>query len=473
MRDALCLFIGFLLVAPSLPGDATSQGFSWDLLWSGSWEAEGNLINRGDLRFHIPWQDLSLRAQIIDKRPVPPWEQIDMGNTRVSGGLYHEPTGSRLLYGILDERGLPARIRNPWIRAVPFVEYHQPSVSDLKTEPSSTKEPEAYLYLGSPSWGIFKGFASALLDETLHPAFGGGLEAQFNKKSSVRLEGFYTGKELSPRHASTWFSTSPPLPEREFHLYALGLVFTSPYIGIASDWAYSDTFAYGRDLYGNLGLRIGSKPWRLSLAADGAGSRYVGRDGTAIGPGFRTALGIERRGKQSSLFRLHTSLRAGGLGEPFERSSSLIYYRFPAGSGGVPIRPSRISLALARNASDLDTIQDRFEGSIGLRLGPLRSVFSGTLIGISSATEPPPPFPIPEAAWNFSSAKISGELSYNVRIFQFKATVGYTVKKEKDPLWDSAWYASVRGKRSRFSLKIASPDFPAQWTYTLSWRLEW
>ncbi|MDR3334800.1 MAG: hypothetical protein LBT13_07950 [Treponema sp.] len=468
-------FACFLLLTATLPADtpapAKNPGFSWHFLWSGSWEDQGNFINRGDIRFQVPW--FSFRAQLIDKRPTPPWEDLDKGNTAVSGGIYHETTGSRLLYGILDEWGLPARIRSPWIRAVPFVEYHQPSVSDLKTEPSSTKEPETYLYLGSPQMGIFKGFASVLLDSTLNPAFGGGLEAQFNKKTNLRLEGFYTGKELPARQVTTWFSTSPPLPQRDFHIYALGLVFTSPFICVASDWAYSDTFAYGRDLYGNLGLRIGNKPWRLSLAADGAGSRYVGRDGSAIGSGFRTAAAIERRGKRSSLFRFRTSLRSSGLGDPFERSSSLISYRFPAGAGNFPVKLSRLSMTLARNASDLAAIQDSFEGSIGLNWWSLYSTFSGTLTGISATGERPSPFPIPEDPWELSSVHVSGELSYKVSILQFKVSLGYTTKKNKDAVWDTSFYASLRGKRGRWSLKIAAPALPETWTYTCSWRLEW
>jgi hypothetical protein len=449
----------------------------WSFLWGGSWEVGGNLINRGDLRFHIPWQHLTLRTQLIDKRPLDLsshscWEDFSQGNIAFSGGLYHKKTGSRVLYGILDERGLPARIRNPWSRSIPFMEQHKPSISDLKTVPSATKKPETYLYLGSPWLGVFKGFASIVLDDQVSPAFTGGFELQFSKKNILRIEGFYTGKTLPPRTSASWFSELPPLPERDLRLYALGLVYQNSLLGIATDWAYSDTFAYGQDLYGNLGLRIGNRPWQVSLAAEGTGNRYVGRDGSATEAGFRLGAGIENYGKKSRLFRIRTDLRSSGIGEPFERSSTLIYYRFPRDFGDLPVKFSKVSFTLARNASKREKIEDKIEGALGLRWGPLHSVFSGSLIGISAKEERPLPFPIPEDTLNFKAAKVSGELSYNFSIFQFKTKLGYTVKGDTEPVWDTAFQVMVWRKPSRFSLKIASPDFPTTWSYSLSWRLE-
>jgi hypothetical protein len=469
------------LCAETKKADPESQGFLqkidpyWSFLWTGSWEVEGNLINRGDLRFHIPW-DCTFRTQFIDKRPLDFssstfWEDFDRGNSAFSTGLYHKKTSSRILYGILDEWGLPARIRKPWIRSIPFVEYHKPAMRDLKTEPSATQKPETYLYLGSPQLGIFKGFASVGLNDQLSPAFTGGLELQLNKKTDLRIEGFYTSRELPPRTSASWFSESPPLPERNFHLYALGFVYQSPFWGIATDWAYSDTFAYGRDLYGNLGIRIGNRPWQVSLAADGAGNRYVGRDGSATGPGFRLGARIERYGTKNSLFRTSASLRSSGLGEPFERSSTLVYYRFPSNFGRLPVRPSRVSLTLTRNASNGEKIEDTIEGVLGLNWRNLRSVCSGALTGIS-AQEDPLPFPFPEDSLNFSSVKISEEVSYSFSIFQFKTKLGYTFKQDKEPVWDTAFQVTLRGKPGRFSLKIASPEFPHTWTGSLSWRLE-
>jgi hypothetical protein len=448
----------------------------WSFIWAGSWENEGNLVNRADLRFHIPWQDLTLRVQLIDQRPgafaSQSWEDFTAGTTAFSGGLYHEKTGSRVLYGILNESGFSTRLSNLWTRSIPFVEYHKPSRSDLRTTPSSTKEPETYLYLSSQQLGMFKGFGSIRLDEYLNPAFASGVDVQFSKKTNLRIEGFYTGKKLVPRNATAWFSKYPPLPERDFHIYALGLVYTSSFLSIATDWAYSDTFAYGRDMYGNLGLQIGKRPWLLSLVADGAGSRYVGANGIATGPGFRLGAKLEQYGTKNRLFRLSTSFRSNGFGEAFERSSSLIYYRFSTNFWSFPVKPSRVSLRLARNASNKEKIEDKIEGLIGINWGSLRSVFSGTVTGLSSTEENPLPFPFPEESLAFNSATISGELFYNLSIFQFRTKWGYTIRHEKDSIWDTAFQVTVRGKPGRFSLKIMSPEFPTLWTCTLTWHLE-
>ncbi|GHT98513.1 hypothetical protein FACS1894142_4940 [Spirochaetia bacterium] len=482
VRALLCCALVSAVIAGNLSalsiGSGFLEGLTADFLWSGSWEEGKNLIDRGDIRLHA--LDFTLRGQLIDKRPATFWEQFpESGNTALSGGLYHDATGSRLLYGILDEAGLAARIRNPWAKSVPYVEAHRFSLSDLKTEPSSTKTAGTYLYLGSPRLGMFRGFASVLLDSELNPGITGGLDAQFDKKTNLRMEGFYTGWELPPRTASAWFSERPPLPERDFGLSALNITFTSPFISAAADTAYSETFAYGRGLYGNLALRFDRKPWQLSLAADAAGDRYVDRDGTGVGAGFRTAGKLEWRGQRTSLFRVSTTLRSPGLGEPFDRGSGVFYYRFPLPAKGkaagsvVDIR--RVSLTLNRNAADRAKILDSAEGVLGVKVGPVQTVMQGTLTGKTAAPDDaaaPFPYPVPTSAWDFYSFKVSGELSYAFSPFQFKAKMGYTNRAEKAPIWDTAFNGSIRGKPGRIGLEIASPDFPNTWTCTLSWRFE-
>ncbi|MDR2536014.1 MAG: hypothetical protein LBD29_08300 [Treponema sp.] len=444
----------------------------WNFLWNGSWEHNKSMINRGDLRIYIPWQTLSLRLQIIDKRPVPPWEHVEAGTTAYSGGLYHRPTGSRILYGIQQEQGLAHRLRSPWTKALPFVENHRPSSSNLKTEPSSAKEPEMYLYIGTPQLGSFKGFASVLVDNSFNPAVTSGAAFQLKPRMNLQIEGFYTRKTLPLYIPSAWFSKSPVLPERDFHLYALSMVLSGSLIGIAADWAYSDTFAYGRDMYVNLGFRLGDRPWRFSLAADAAGERYVDRDGSSPGAGFRLGGKLERYGPKMSLFRFSTDFRASGIREPFDRSSTLVYYRFPANFGALPVKPARVSLTLAQNASNLEKIEDTLKGVISIRWGPFSSVFSGTLTGIFSANEQPFPFPVPEKSLMFDSAAISGELSYTIGIFRFKTKLEYTLRKDKEPLWNTYLQTTIQGKLGRLSVKIASPDLPMVWTYSVYWGIQ-
>jgi hypothetical protein len=481
MKDKQFFILAFLFINAALYADLktsktpsffdASNGL-WSFLWTGSWEHEKSLVNRGDLWVYIPWQTFSLRLQVIDKRPVPPWEHIDAGITALSGGIYHQQTGSRLLYGIITEWGLAERLRSPWSSALPFAENHRPSGGDLQTTPSSSKKPGTYLYLKSPQLGMFKGYMSAMADNDASLGLTGGLELRFKPKTNLRLEGFYTEKTLSAYTPSPWFSESPPLPERNFQLYAFSAVYSASLLGIAADWAYSDTFAYGRDMYGNLGIRIGNRPWRLSLGADAAGNRYVDRDGSPAGPGFRLGMKAEYYGRKTSLFRVSATFRADEIGSSFQRSSAGIYYRFPRDFVDFPIKLARFSVTVSRNASNLEKIEDKLEGLIGITWGPVQSVLSGAVSGIFSAEDQPIPFPILEDSLSFGSAKISGEVSYRLGIFGFKTSLGYTVKNNQIVRWNLALYASVQGKRGGLSLKAASPDFPARWTYTVSWRLQ-
>ncbi|MDR2095977.1 MAG: hypothetical protein LBP76_10740 [Treponema sp.] len=487
-----------------------SSGFDFSLVWAGSWEnslqaesftteddplflvSGARFTNRLGIKLGLPWQGLSLRSEVLDRRitdfsAFPPWEDAGPYFPAFSGGIYHKPSGSRIVYGLLDEWGLPARIRNPWIRSVPFPEYHSPQAVDLKTA-ASERESDAGIYLSSPRMGPVQVFGLSLIDAHVNPSLGGGLNWRFDRTVNLSLEGFYTGRKLAAKTVSTWFADPPPLPARDFSLYSLALAFSSPLFIITADGAFSDTFAIGRDFYADLGLRFGDKPWRFSLAADTAGPRYTGRDGSTPGAAFRSAAKLERRGKRNSLFRLQTNLRAPSLDQPFNRSSSMLYYRFPTAaakkSGGgnrglahrFPLRVSRISFEADRNASDPTRILDSFDVFTGFIIGPFRPTLSASLDFVTDEEALPSdsiisPYPLPIQA-QFDSAAFAGELSYTFRSFLYRVNVSYTIADEDPHSWGASLYTSAKGKLGRFSLKIAAPQFPEKWTYTLSWRLE-
>ncbi|MDR1904974.1 MAG: hypothetical protein LBQ88_22170 [Treponema sp.] len=489
-----------------------SSGFDFSLVWTGAWEnsfpaesftegtdplflvSDARFTNRLSLKLGLPWQGLNLRSEVLDRRNTdfsdfPPWEDAGPFFPAFSGGLYHKPSGSRIVYGILDEWGLPARIRNPWIRSVPFPEYHTPQAVDLKTT-ASERESDAGLYLSSPQMGPIQVFALSLMDAHSNLSLGGGLNWRFDRTVNLSLESFYTGKKLAAKTVSTWFADSPPLPARDFSLYSLAFAFSSPLFIITADGAFSDTFAFGRDFYTDIGLRFGDKPWRFSLAADAAGPRFTGRDGSTPGAAFRSAAKLEWRGKRNSLFRMQTNLRAPSLDQPFNRSSSILYYRFPAStskkSGGTgkdktaayrfPIKVSRISFEADRNASDPTQILDSFDVFTGFSIGSFRPTLSASLDLISSEESLPPdsiisPYPLPFQA-RFDSAGIAGELLYAYHAFQYRVNLSYTLADGSPHIWGASFYTSVKGALGRFSLKIATPKFPERWSYTLSWRLE-
>jgi hypothetical protein len=495
MKKGIIFLLGFRLGAGLFAAEKAVPLFSWDLLWTGSWqkkievpweelEAEdffypGTLNNRGDLRLGLPRLDMSFRFQALDKRVLPPEE----GKAPVftpgfgfyyNGGLGKFPGNSRLLRGVLDEYGLPSRTKNVWARSAPFVESRKPAMADLKSEPVSSCENETYLYLGLPKWEHFSGYGTVQMDDDLNPAFGGGVETSWRASNFV-LEAFYTQKTLPLREVSSWFSVSPPLPERDFRFWALGTAFNTRNFGFSSDWAFSETFAFGRDLYGSAALRFGSNSWKFSLAADAAGPRYIGRDGTVPGQGLRLAGWLERQQPRSGLFRLNGLFRASELDGAFDCGSVSFHFRPQAPPGGKTpfFRFTRFSFSLSRDARDAEKTADSAEALLGFSPRPFAISLSGS-VHYRSALEgrKTPPLPFPPAFEEFDSVKFAGDLAWNPGIFQFRAKLGRIVNAGKDPVWEFSASASLKpGKWGRVGLKVESADFPDAWSYTFSWRL--
>jgi hypothetical protein len=515
-----------------------APGVNWGLSWTGSWEDEGNLTNRADLR--LSFTDITLRGEALDRRagqlsaPVPGQAKAK-ANMAFLGGLYHPASGSRLLYGPLEDWGLAARLRSPWSRGLPFAESRKSSTADLRTSPS-TKDSEIYAYLGNPALKLppgrqLRGLGAARLNPAKledGPQVTAGLEGRLDK-IALNLVGFFTTRKLPAREASAWFSAAPPLPARSFKLYGLGALLSVPYVSLSTDWAWSETFAYGSDLYANLGLRAGNKGmtnsrgphWQLSLTADGAGPRYTGSDGANPGAGFRSGGKFEWQQEKWGLFRINTSLSGPGLGEEFNRSSSGLYYRPPAAT--LPLRLSRISVTADRDARDSSHIKDSVGLSLGLAVSPqdiinsittkgaLALSLSGSLTGVPAAKTGAaahiPPWPLPHPPHRFESAKAGGQLSWSTGSpqgnLQLKAGLDYTMTANtpeddgKDAFTegrDLTLSATLRGKRNQVGIKISCPDFrlPAPetpdassttasgtatpkdtWKLTVSWKLEW
>ena len=490
------LLLAKSLAAETLEKDTEKNLFAWNLLWTGSWYKNfnttnenttlsedlfsgGTLYNRGDFSLGLLKPDLSLRFIATDKRLLPPEEDDGKAGFNPGAGIYHLGTGSRLLYGVQSDYGLPARINNIWLRAAPFMESRSPSSKDFKTEPAAKDSSETYLYLALPNKLLpgFSAFASSSLDEELNYSVGTGLGYGWSGKEML-FEGFYAQKELPSKSVSSWFSSPPPLPERKFRIFALTGLFSSRLISFAGDFAYSETFSFGSGMYGNFALSIGNKPWRFSLAGDSAGSRFSGRDGSTPGAGFRLAAKGERFWIRSGLLRFQGSIRSPGIKEDFNRGNLSIYFRPSAPSAAEkrekpnPIRFARASLGINRDARNPLKTSDSLDGLAGFNLGPLNAVLSLGLNHLSRLNEEsnsPPLFTSPFFE-TFDSFKISGELGIKFSIFELRTRLGYTTRAKKDPLWEPAINFTARpGKWGRISLKIASTDFPEKINYTFSW----
>ncbi|MDR0464570.1 MAG: hypothetical protein LBG94_05575 [Treponema sp.] len=485
--------------------------FGWNLLLSGSWDESasvewtGPLQNRAEFKLDILPVKLSLRAQVLDKRTLSldvdsfqldeffPNPEKDV--TNFTGGVYHKPTGSRILYGVLDEWGLPARIRNPWIRSPPYTGNRGVIAADLKTAASGAKEDEVYLYLSGPSINFLsgmkvRGFISAQTEmDELEPSFSGGFDLTFGKKINLLLDLFYTGKELPQAEVSAWFSNPPVLPEREYRLFAVGFLFSCPLFAVSSDFAFSETFAWGKDIYANLGITVtpllpfGAKerPLSVSFAADGAGERFIYRDGLSHGEGFRSAGKIEWKSRYNSLLRLDVVLRGPAFGEGFNRSSTGFYYRFPVSAANRYnlFRFTRISFSADRNAVNHLKISDNFSGTIGLSISlrqlgiksPFSVNLSGSVKGLSVINNPAV-FPLFEDSWLWNSTSAGCEIIWSPLFFRFSTRVEYLKAAEKPDKWGFSFNASARFKNGRLSINADSPDFPDKWDWALSWRLE-
>jgi hypothetical protein len=521
---------------------AESPAPAWDLLWAGTWKKGGNLTNRADLKLGFAGPGLTLRAELLDRRPGTfetlfrrlPWEAED-AQTRFLGALYHEPTGSRILYGPLEEWGLAARLRSPWSRALPFAESRKASAADLRTSPSG-KEPELYLYLGTPFFELagsgpgLRGFVSARLDpariaaggELPQPPLGEGtaltaaLEGRLGTAASLSLEGFYTAASIPARESSGWFSETPPLPPQKFSLYGLGALFKTAHFSLSGDLGWSRTSILGQDLYASLGFRIGGsgkrQSWQLSLAADGAGRNYTGSDGAGAGAGFRAGGKFEWKHSRAGLFRINTAVsgpgfsRNGDSGLRFDRSSSGLYYRPPAAS--LPLRLSRVSLGVDRDARDAvkDSVALGLSFTANLRGlvagisggaadGLLTLNFSGSLAGSpagdwADADRELPPWPVPGGPYRFESAKAGGELAWSKPLDQgaggrktlrLAAGLDYAVSApdaegEIETSRNFDLRAALSGGRSRFSVSLGCAAFPwedasSPWELGLSWSL--
>jgi hypothetical protein len=431
-------------------------------------------------------------------------------------------------------------------------------MADLRTSPSA-KEDELYIYLGSPYLHLFgsrqeegdprlRAFVSARLDpprlageggaSRFSPlgkgtALGAGLEGRLGKALSLSLEAFHTAGDIPGDESGAWFLDGPPLPERDFRISGLGLLLNSPYVSLSGDAAWSQTRIEEGDLYANLGIRVGNKGtgkkrsfWQLSLAADGAGPRYTGSDGSNPGAAFRTGGKFEWQGKKAGFFRLNTSLSGPGFtldaekdpGLSFDRSSSGLYYRPPMGA--LPLRVSRISLSAGRDARESPRITD--SAGLGLSLtGSPRAIISRAMARFGLETEAPPfpegtlslglsgtlsgspkpgnpgggalPWPLPRGPYLFGSLKAGAELSWSQPLalgplnrlmngspgrdspgppssrpgnLQIKAGFDYTVAEDEEgglkESRDLSLAATLRGRLGRFSVKLSCPDFPSK-----------
>jgi hypothetical protein len=440
--------------------------------------------NRADIRLFAP-AGLSARAQALDKRPAPPWGAGPEARRDGGFGLYHQPSGSRLVYGKLEVSGLAARTRHIWQRGVPWVEAHKASGADLKTETAALSPELLYLNLGSPEARFFKdrrtdapllgvsGAFSALFGKDDRLFLQGASALRAGKTHRARFEWLVNEKTIAERRQSAWFSEKPALPARDMRFSAFHFAYTHPFFSAAADFARSELFLWGEDSYANGAFRLGNRPWRVSFAADGSGERFVGNDGATSGAGFRMAGRVEWFGSRNARLRVESALRSGGINRPFDRSASKISYYFPIIRGFL-LTPARFSFEMERDAEKCESIVDRLHFLAGFKLGPLRPALKLSVVQAAAAQAGDLiiPYPDPSAAHTLEFWKAAAEIIYPFSAVTLKASFGYRSEREKESVWESALAASLRGRWGRVSIQLFNDEKDGNLNCRFSWRLE-
>ncbi|MDR2602316.1 MAG: hypothetical protein LBC53_07695 [Spirochaetaceae bacterium] len=456
------------------PGRNTSRqarAFRTDVLWRASWVKDEDLTNRVDLRFYTPG-GFSLRAEGFDKRDSVFWEDIEGGKNNFGFAAYQNKFNSRIVFGQMNRFGLASRTSGIWGRSVPFAESHQKSGADLKTSFTAKKNPSLFFQLGSPSIFPVSVFASVFSNPDLDekpdgvdatPAsrwlkdadFSGGASFNFNKTSALNLEGYYKKQKLPEKKTASWFSREPWLPEREFLFYAASAFFYTPFLILAGDAAFSKSFAWGKDIYANAALSLYIKSWTFSIAADGAGSRYMGKDGTTEGKGFRAASKIEWQGENGSSFKASSALSAAFWNEPFTKSSSQVNYRPPSFKNSA-LTISSVSIAFKRDGESRLQITDGYEAALSFHAGPFTPAIK---YGFQGAAQEEAggliiPYPVPDSYYRDVSKTLSLETALSYSIFYAKISAVRKETEKKEAEWRTAFYCSLKIKGGYLNIKL-------------------
>jgi hypothetical protein len=276
-------------------------------------------------------------------------------------------------------------------------------------------------------------------------------------------------RNLRSRSGDAWCSSDkPPLPQREATLLAGSAVFTSPHIAAASDIAWSSTFAYGRDMYGNLALSLKFHPLFLYLGADLLGDRYVDRDGKIADGLFRLSSRVEYRFPRQALLRFNFLLRSPALGDAPDRLELDGRYQFPSLSRNAPSWGfSRLSLGYQRSASEPEGIGgpsiDSFSGGMAFITGPLRPALSWKVQSLSGAGDS-----------TFEALDLSAQVSWPLRQWQIRAGLGYAQERDKTGIWEGTLSAAYRWSWGRVSAKLGfSSKEGSPFTYEMTVTHQW
>lgn len=461
-----------LMQASCIFSQSPKSGFFIEPLWTGSWEHEKEIVNRLDLKLGVPKLGLLFRGQLIDKRSVPFKETDGAVLPALGTAMYHTGTGSRFLYGNIDETGLSARLKNIWLHGTPLQTNHSPSSSDLTTAPSSTKEPGFFFYLGSPRWGPLRLFSSIYFEDDLKPLYLAGIDYFFSPKIWIKIEGLFTEQIAGARQPSTWFAEEFWLPERRSRLFGGSINFNHPFWGISGDAAYSETFAFGKGVYADTSFRIGHRPWRFQAGFDMVSGAFTDREGKIADNGMRAGLQFEVWGKAGAFFKMSANVQGPKFGSALAKSRLAASYYFPAPKN-LFVRISRIHFNLDGNSLLQSEPGSTAKAGFGLYIGPVLATSEFSIHGDDAQNENALPRIEDFISWNMLS--ISEELQYRVSIWAFRTKFTYSLEEKKHGKVDSyalQFYIAANWKWGKVSGTLRFNDIPNDWTFTIRCQLK-
>lgn len=472
MRHGFFLVIGLALIlrSPERVGAAGSNHV--DLTVSGDWR-EGEQI---DQRFGLSLVDtlpgLTLRALYVERRP-PDDNYTHSSAGALRAGLYHSNTGSRLLFGPLQETGLASRIRDPWGKGLPYAEHHQPRIGELSSYAGPDAPNTTYVLIGTHLKAPLRIYGAASLSESDMIIANLGLRFSGLPSILFAVEGTYLANTLDELTSSAWFSDQGPLPERLLRISGLRASLLTPTLSLAGDLAYSYAENQGRGFYGNFALTLGRGQLSLGLCTEIVSDLFTDPEGLCAPEGFRWGVKIVGRPSRSRTLTLEGLFRSPSFIEPVAGTEFLAAY----GAAEAPrIRLPVLSSLRLSGKRDLFSelfCRDEISGTLSLRWGWMRiSPFSKVkfIRSLLPGQSRPSPFPLADGGLRQAERSFGSSLLLQFGLLDLGARLERTIEARSESQWTASATASLQIWSGRLGISYTLPNTDAAWELGISFR---
>ncbi|MCX7655768.1 MAG: hypothetical protein N2Z76_04505 [Treponemataceae bacterium] len=219
-----------------------------------------SLLNRGV--FFYTWPDWTAPQQM----------NIPMPNL----GLFHGPSGSRLLFGNCTIQGLENRITNPLGKSLSGSFSYRASTATLSSTASPPGEEEWYgkILLSLGSLIEFSSFVHMGFQNFPWGTYGAGVYFLLPHHKTLTLEGLYYRGDVEASKGTSWFSAVPLLPHHPFEVWAGTLWYHENMGSGGFSLAYSSTYFGETGWYVHGVARYTPGPWDFCVVGDGVVGTY-------------------------------------------------------------------------------------------------------------------------------------------------------------------------------------------------------